>query len=221
MRKALLAVVVAFAVVLPLGGTAFAQATQTTTKKPPKASEECIKKLEGGGTIDDCQKSPSPILPATNELIWGAIAFTALFFLLAKFAYPPLKQSMDERAEKIRGSIDEAERARGEAQQILDQYQRQLADAKSEAGRIIEEARQAADKLRQDLKKQAETEVAELRGRAQEDIQAQVERAMADLHARVAELSIELAEKVVERNIDRETNLQLIENYINQVGTSR
>ena len=46
-------------------------------------------------------------------------------------------------------------------------------------------------------------------------------RAMADLHARVAELSIELAEKVVERNIDRETNLQLIENYINQVGTSR
>src|SRR5437588_5807679 len=204
---------------------AFAQTelaqTQTTQPKPTTAAKECIDKLEKGGTIDDCQKAPSPILPATNELIWGAISFVLLFFLMSKFAYPALKKGMDGRAEKIRGSIDEAERARGEAQQILDQYQRQLADAKSEAGRIIEEARQAADKLRQDLKRQAETEVAELRGRAQEDIQAQVERAMADLHARVAELSIELAEKVVERNIDRETNLQLIENYINQVGTSR
>jgi F-type H+-transporting ATPase subunit b len=143
-----------------------------------------------------------------------------LFYALRRFAYPQLKQSMDARAEKIRNSIDEADRAKGEADQILQQYQRQLADAKSESARIIEEARQAADKLRQDLKKQAETEVAELRGRAQEDIQAQVDRAMADLHARVAELSIELAEKVVERSLDRETNMALIENYINQVGAT-
>jgi F-type H+-transporting ATPase subunit b len=221
----MLAAVLALAVLVP-AGTAFAQettpttATTPTTVKPKTTAKECIDKLEHGGTIDDCQKAPSPILPATNELIWGAISFVLLFFLMSKFAYPALKKGMEGRAEKIRGSIDEAERARGEAQQILDQYQRQLADAKSEAARIIEEARAAADKLRQDLKRQAETEVVETRERAREDIQAQVERAMADLHARVAELSIELAEKVVERNIDRETNLQLIENYINQVGAS-
>src|SRR5437764_7825559 len=219
MRRALVAVVVAFAVVVP-AGTAYAQTTEK--KKPDKASEECIKKLESGNNkIDDCQKAPSPILPATNELIWGALSFVLLFYALRRFAYPQLKQSMDARAEKIRNSIDEAERARGEAEQILQQYQRQLSDAKSEAGRIIEEARQAADKLRQDLKRQAETEVQDMRARAQEDIQAQVDRAMADLHARVAELSIELAEKVVERSLDRETNLQLIENYINQVGSAR
>src|SRR5205807_3500301 len=153
MRRALVAVAIAAAVVVP-SGTAHAQ---TTSKpKPDQASKECIDKLEGGAKIDDCQKAPSPILPATNELIWGAISFVLLFFLMSKFAYPALKKGMDGRAEKIRGSIDEAERARGEAQQILDQYQRQLADAKSEAGRIIEEARQAADKLRQDLKRQAE-----------------------------------------------------------------
>ena len=46
-------------------------------------------------------------------------------------------------------------------------------------------------------------------------------RAMADLQARVGELAIELAEKVVERSLDRETNMQLIENYINQVGSAR
>jgi F-type H+-transporting ATPase subunit b len=216
MRKALLVLVVALAVVLPAGGSAFAQ----TNTKPTKVGQECIDKLEKGGAIDDCQKAPSPILPATNELFWGSLSFVILFFLLAKVAYPGLKKGMEGRAEKIRTSIDEAECARGEAQRILDEYQRQLADAKSESARIIEEARQAADKLRQDLKKQAETEVAELRGRAQEDIQAQVQRAMADLQARVGELAIELAEKVVERSLDRETNMRLIESYINQVGAS-
>jgi F-type H+-transporting ATPase subunit b len=222
-RRALLAAVLTVGVLVPAAAPAFAQdtgGTTATTVKVVKASEECIKKLEGGGVIDDCQKAPSPILPATNELFWGSLSFVILFFLLAKVAYPGIKKGMEGRAEKIRTSIDEAERARSEAQRILDEYQRQLADAKSESARIIEEARQAADKLRQDLKKQAETEVAELRGRAQEDIQAQVQRAMADLQARVAELAIELAEKVVERSLDRETNMQLIENYINQVGAT-
>jgi F-type H+-transporting ATPase subunit b len=220
-RRALLAGVIAVGAFVPMASPAFAQeTTPTTAKKPAHAEEECIKKLESGSKIDDCQKAPSPILPANNELFWGSLSFVILFILLAKVAYPGIKKGMDGRAEKIRNSIDEAERAKGEAQQILEEYQRQLADAKSESARIIEEARQAADKLRQDLKRQAENEVADLRGRAQEDIQAQVQRAMADLQSRVAELAIELAEKVVERSLDRETNMQLIENYINQVGAS-
>ncbi len=193
--------------------------TTGATSKPKTTAKECIDKLEHGGKIDDCQKAPSPILPAANELLWGSLAFIILFILLSRLAYPALKKGMDTRAEKIRTSIDEAETARTDAQNVLEEYQRQLADARSESARIIEEARQAADRLRQDLKRQAETEVNELRGRAQEDIQAQVQRAMADLQGRVGELAIELAEKVVERSLDRETNLQLIESYINHVGT--
>jgi F-type H+-transporting ATPase subunit b len=192
--------------------------TTASTVKPKTTAKECIDKLEHGGKIDDCEKAPSPILPATNELIWGGISFVILFIFLARVGYPAVKKGMDGRAEKIRTSIDEAEQARGESQRILEEYQRQLADARSESARIIEEARQAADRLRQDLKRQAETEVGELRARAQEDIQAQVQRAMADLQSRVGELAIELAEKVVERSLDRETNMALIENYINQVG---
>src|SRR5437588_6076760 len=224
-RRALLIVALALGALGVAATPAFAQTsggaqTTPTTAKVDKFSKECIDKLEAGGKIDDCQKAPSPILPATNELIWGALSFVILFFLLSRFAYPSLKKGMENRAEKIRTSIDEADRAKSEAQRILDEYQRQLADARSESGRIIEEARQAADRLRQDLKRQAETEVTDLRARAREDIQAQVQRAMADLQARVGELAIELAEKVVERSLDRETNMALIENYINQVGTS-
>ena len=163
----------------------------------------------------------NPILPATNEIIWGALSFAVLFVLIAKVAYPRVKQGMDARAEKIRSNLDEAERTRDEAQGILEQYRSQLADAKNESARIIEEARQAADKLRQDLKRQAEEEVADLKERAQQDINAQVERAKSDLQARVAELSIELAEKVVERELDRDTNLALIESFIRETEGAR
>src|SRR4051794_14266793 len=145
-RRALLAVAIGLGALGVSAAPAVAQTsggeqTTPTTVKVNKFSKECIDKLEQGGKIDDCQKAPSPILPATNELIWGALSFIILFFLLSRFAYPSLKKGMDNRAEKIRTSIDEADRAKSEAQRILDEYQRQLADARSESARIIEEAR--------------------------------------------------------------------------------
>ncbi len=166
------------------------------------------------------EETTNPILPATNEIIWGALSFAILFVLIAKVAYPQIKKGLDARADKIRSSLDEAERTRDEANAILEQYRSQLADAKNESARIIEEARQAADKLRQDLKKQAEAEVAEVKQRAQDDIAAQVERAMGDLRARVADMTIELTEKVVQRNLDRETNLALIERFIDEAESA-
>jgi F-type H+-transporting ATPase subunit b len=168
----------------------------------------------------EAPKAKNPILPATNEIIWAALSFAILFVLIAKVGFPAIKKGMDARADKIRSSLDEAEKAKDEASSILEQYQRQLADAKGESSRIIEEARQAADKLRQDLKKQAEAEVAEIKQRAQDDIAAQVERAMGDLRARVADMTIELTEKVVQRNLDRETNLALIERFIDEAGNA-
>ncbi|HEV3402101.1 MAG TPA: F0F1 ATP synthase subunit B [Acidimicrobiales bacterium] len=163
-------------------------------------------------------ETTNPILPSMNEVIWGALSFLVLFLVLAKYGYPSVKKGMDNRAKKIRDSLDEAEHTRQEARSILEDYQRQLADAKNESSRIIEEARQAADKLRQDLKRQAESEVTEIKNRAQEDIAAQVDRAKADLQAQMAELSIDLAERVVERSLDRETNMDLIESFIRETG---
>jgi F-type H+-transporting ATPase subunit b len=162
----------------------------------------------------------NPILPSGNELIWGSIAFIVTFVLLAKKGYPAVKKGMDARADRIRKSLNDAENAKDEAQSVLEEYRTQLADAKGEAGRIIDEARQAADKIRQDLRKQAEAEVAEIKQRAQQDIAAQASRTMADLQARVALLSIELAEKVVQKNLDRDTNRQLVERFIDEMGAS-
>lgn len=181
-------------------------------------SECVIEAVEAGTEAEECVKAPNPIVPATNELVWGSISFVVLFVVLWKFGVPAVKKGMDARAARISGDLDEASRSRDEASAILDQYQRQLADAKSEASRIIEAARQDADRIRADLHRQAETEVSEIRQRASDDIAAQAERVKAGLRAEMAQLSIELAEKVVERSLDRDTNMALIESFINQAG---
>jgi F-type H+-transporting ATPase subunit b len=196
-------------------------AAQESGPKVPKVSQECIEKLEEGGTPDDCQKAPSPILPAGNELVWGVISFTVLVILLGKFAYPPIKQMMEDRTQRIRDNLDEAEKTKNDAQSILDDYQRQLADAKNESSRIIEEARQTAEQMRKDLMARAEAEAVELRQRNQTEINAARDRLLADIQTQVRGLAIDLAEKVVEKNLDRDTQLALIESYINQVGSGR
>ena len=160
------------------------------------------------------------ILPATNEIIWGALAFLVLVVLMSKMAFPAVKGAMDARTEHIRTAIDDADRTREEAQTVMAGYQRQVADAKGEAARIIEEARQTADTLKRDLTARAEAEAAELRQRNAEQIAAERQRVMAEMQGQVATLAIELAEKVVGGSLDQQRSLQLIEDYINTVGTN-
>jgi F-type H+-transporting ATPase subunit b len=183
-----------------------------------EAEEHCIELLEEGKKIDDCQEAPSLILPETNEIIWGGAAFLVLLVVMWKFALPPVRNLMKRREDRIREDLERAESARVEAEEELAQYRRQLADARSEASGIIEAARQSADEVKRQVRTQAEEEAADIRTRAQEDAQLAANRAQADLQARVADLSIELAEKIVERNLDRDTQLALVESYIGQVG---
>lgn len=213
MRIRLLIAAVAVAVmgVIATPGVAHAKPKGT-------AEEECIKKLEGGGTIDDCQKAPSLILPAGNEIVWGGAAFLILLLVMWKYALPPVRNMMKQREDRIRGDLERAEQARTEAEAELATYRRQVADARNESSRIIEEARQSADEVKRQVRAQAEAEAGEIRTRAQEDATLAANRAQADLQARVADLSIELAEKIVERNLDRDTQLALVESYIGEVG---
>ena len=143
-----------------------------------------------------------------------------LLFLLYKFAYPPVKQGMEARTERIRADLQAAEDAKTEAEAVLDEYRAQLNDAKAEAGRIIEEARQAADRIKRDQESRLQTELAELRpGRGRHRIRqgpGGVRPA-----GRGRQLAIGAAETVVQRNLDEATQTQLVEDYINQVAAQR
>lgn len=183
--------------------------------------EECIKELEEANSVDvDCQKAPNPLVPETNELIWGFVGFAIVFGAIAWKGLPAMKAGMDARTERIRSDLDAAEAQRTEASAILAEYQTQLADARNESARIIEEARQAADEVKQTLTAKANADIAELRARATADIESAKVQAIADLRGEVANLAIGAAEQVVERSLDRETNVALVESFINQVGAN-
>lgn len=184
------------------------------------ASELCIEILEEGGSIDDCQAAPNQLLPEKNEIIFGGAAFLIVFLFIWKMGMPAIKAGMAARSDKIKGDLDTAEAERAEASEILTQYQAQLADARTESARIIEEARQAADEVRAGLQAKAEADINELKTKATADIEAAKLQAVADLRGEVTALAIGAAEQVVGRNLDAETNAALVEAYINQVGAN-
>jgi F-type H+-transporting ATPase subunit b len=128
---------------------------------------------------------------------------------------------MEARTERIRAELQAADTAKADAQGVLDDYRAQLNDAKSEAGRIIEEARQVADQIKRDQEARLQSELAELRTRAVGDIESAKAQAMNDLRIEVAQLAIGAAETVVQRNLDPATQTQLVEDYINQVAAQR
>jgi F-type H+-transporting ATPase subunit b len=221
-RTLLASLALAVVGILALAPAAHAQESPGTTDTTlSKDTKECIEAAEKADNPDACQEAPNLILPATDELVWGAISFVALFFLLRKFAYPAIKQGMENRTERIRSDLASADTAKAEAQAVLDDYKAQLADSRSEAGRIVEEARQAADAMKRDQQSRLESELADLRARAVADIDSAKAQAVADLRDEVAQLAVGAAEAVVQRNLDASTQTQLIEDYINQVAAQR
>ncbi len=191
-----------------------------SAKPATKAAEECIKILEDGGTANDCQEAPSPLKPETNEIIWGSAAFLVLLVAMWKWGVPAVKNMETAREDRIRNDLETAENARTEAEGSLTQYRAQLADARSEAQRIVDEARQSAEGVRKDLIARAEADAADIRTKANEDIRLALDRAKVDLNRQVASLSVELAGKIVEQNLDQSTQQQLIDSYIASVGSN-
>jgi len=98
-------------------------------------------------------------------------------------------------------------------------YEAELADARAEAGRIVDAARADAERVRADLVARAEEEAAELRQRSDQDVEAAKRQALSDLHSEVSAIVIGAAESVIGQNLDHDTQMQLIESYIDDVGS--
>ena len=160
----------------------------------------------------------NPILPEANELIWGTIAFLILFALLAKFVFPQVNQALKNRTDKIQGDLTQAERDREEAAKTLAEYRAQLAAAREESTRIMEEARKHAEQVRKDLLAKAQEDANRVVERAQEEIQAERNRAVAEIRGQAAGLALDLAGRVIGESLDDDRHRRLIERYIEEVG---
>jgi F-type H+-transporting ATPase subunit b len=160
------------------------------------------------------------IYPKPTELLVAAVAFFILLFFFWKWVLPRVNTLLEERREKIQGEMERAEATRTEADQVLTEYRAQIAGAREESNRIIEEARKTADQLRRDIQAKAEEEARGTVVRAQEEIRAERDRAFQELRAQVAEIAVDLAGRVVHKELDPAAHERLIDDYIDQVAGS-
>jgi F-type H+-transporting ATPase subunit b len=161
---------------------------------------------------------PSPIFPATNELVWGTIAFLILLFLMYRTVFPQVNKAFKDRRANIEGKLEQAERDREEAEGLLEQYRRRLRDAEDETQRILEEARSNAERVRRDLLAKAETDAGRELDRARQAIRAERDQAIRQLRNEVGTLAVELATRVVGDSLDRDRQLRLVDEYIDELG---
>ena len=161
----------------------------------------------------------SPIFPAVNELLWGTIAFLILVFLMYRTVWPSVDKAFKDRRANIEGKLEQAERDRDEAEQLLEQYRRRLRDAEDETLRILDEARANAERVRRDLLGKAEADAGRELDRARQAIRAERDQAISQLRNEVGTLAVELATRVVGDSLDRDRQLRLVDEYIDELGT--
>lgn len=158
------------------------------------------------------------LLPDFRELIPAVIAFAIVFWLMWKKAIPALNETLDKRAAAVKAELEAAESAKAEAEKLRRDYEQQLAGARDEAGRIVEEARQSGESARQGILARAEDEANTIRDRAGAELAGERERVAGQLKGQVAALSLDVAEKVVGRSLDRTAQQQLVDQFIDELG---
>jgi F-type H+-transporting ATPase subunit b len=154
-----------------------------------------------------------------NEVIWGSIAFAIVVTLIIWKGGPAIKNMWNGRIDRISGELSAAAEARSEAEAKLGDVERRIANVDQERARIRTEAQQTAKSLSEQIAERSQSEAEEIRRRAVLDAEAARAQAGADLQAEIAQLAVDAAEAVVARNLDDQTQRQLIESYITQVGS--
>ncbi len=157
----------------------------------------------------------------TGQLFWSWVSFLILFFALSKVAFPPIMNMLQERSDSIRDSLDAAENTRVEAATMLEDYKKQIAEARQEAQKIIEEGRKLGENMKAEIAQKAREEAEQSMTRAVADIEREKELAVAELQGRIADLTINAASRVVGAELEKNGHEQLIEQYLSEAGSLR
>jgi F-type H+-transporting ATPase subunit b len=143
-------------------------------------------------------------------MIWTLICFGIAFFVLRKYAFGPIQKTIDDRRERIRNAVHEADNARAEAARLLEEHRALIGQAKQESAGILAEARKVADAQIERAKQEAETERQRRLEDTRKQIDAETVRAIGQIRSEVADLTIEATERVVGKVLDAEDQKRLV-----------
>ena len=160
----------------------------------------------------------SLITPDFGLLVWMTLIFGIVFFVLAKWGFPMITDSIQKRADRINESIRQAKEAEERLRNLASEQAVIIEEASKEQTRILKEAASARDKIIEQAKAQAHDEASKILDQARVQIAAEKESAMRDVRKEVALLSVSVAEKVLRKDLDSEKNSsELVSRFVDEL----
>jgi F-type H+-transporting ATPase subunit b len=157
------------------------------------------------------------IEPGIGLLFWMTLTFVILLFLLAKFAWKPIVNAVNDRETSIQDALNQAVLAKKEMEVLKADNERIIREAKIERDAILKEAREIRDKIVGEAKDVAKVEGDKMIETAKQTINAEKNAAMADIKTQIGTLSVNIAESILKQKLDNsEAQNELVQNYLNK-----
>jgi len=154
-------------------------------------------------------------------LISQIVNFVAVAFILRAILYEPILNMLEQRKERIAGSLKDAERASVAAQEAELEKAKIMDEARREAQEVRAQATRDAEKIAQDVRSRADQEATDIRMKAQEEAQSQVENALANVNKQVADLAIQATEKLLGRELENKADQRrFVTEFLKQNGSA-
>jgi F-type H+-transporting ATPase subunit b len=160
------------------------------------------------------------VSPSLGLMIWTLLVFGITMYVLWKLAFPQIQEALDKRANAIRESIDQAEKTREEADQILQEYRGRLKEAREQADEIVARARKSADAAKAQAVEDGREKREELLAAARRDIDAETRRSLERIRKEVADLTVLTTEKVTRKSLSGDDQKRLIDEALGEVDFS-
>lgn len=162
-----------------------------------------------------------PLAPIWQEIVIGLVAFGVLCWVLMKFVFPKMNQMYEARVDAIEGGLLRAEKAQAEANELLNQYKAQLAEARTEAARIRDEARADAEGIRQDVLAKAREESDRIIAAGKDQLAGERQSIVRELRTEMGTLAVDLAGKIVGESLADETRRKgTVERFLADLETA-
>ena len=150
-------------------------------------------------------------------IFWSLVSFALLFFLLKRFAFPPILEVLEERENKIRSEIGDAEKLRQEAEELKADLGRELKNAHDKANTIIQMAGDESKKIQEKSIQETQAKIRQMQNGAEQEIEIARNKLLNEIRSYTAALTIASTEKVLKKSLNDEDKNRLIDESIEEV----
>jgi F-type H+-transporting ATPase subunit b len=157
------------------------------------------------------------VTPDVGLMIWTLIAFLVTLWVLRTFVFPRIQEALDKRQKAIEEAIEESERVKHEAQQLLEEYRERLHAARTQADDIVARSRRAAEEHEREALEAARRQREELLEQTRRDIDAETRRAIQEIRNEVADLTVMATEKVTRKALSPDDQRRLVQEALGEL----